>query len=206
MKVVPSGAPTSSKTVSFAPSMHRRVPVMSFFVLVTISTFDTAAMLESASPRNPILCRLIRSTTELILLVAWRMKALRSWSCSMPEPSSVTRINSMPPSLISTVTAPAPASMAFSTSSLTTLAGRSTTSPAAILSIVASSSTCISAISVRSFLLFYHRFFSLFCSLYSVFSASSGVRLEISISLSSLTMSSSLTVSNSDICPKSTSS
>ncbi len=141
IKVVPSGAPTSSKEVSFAPSRQRRVPVTLSLVLVTISTFDTAAMLESASPRKPILFRLIKSTTELILLVACRIKAFRNWFCSMPEPSSVTRINSIPPSLISTVTACAPASIAFSTSSLTTLAGRSTTSPAAILSIVISSST-----------------------------------------------------------------
>ena len=40
----------------------------------------------------------------------------------------------MPPRWISTVTAVAPASMAFSVSSFTALAGRSTTSPAAIRS------------------------------------------------------------------------
>ena len=40
----------------------------------------------------------------------------------------------MPPFWISTVTAVAPASMAFSSSSFTTLAGRSTTSPAAMRS------------------------------------------------------------------------
>ena len=56
-----------------------------------------------------------------------------SWG-AMPQPSSVTRIRAMPPERISTVTAAAPASMAFSMSSLTTLAGRSTTSPAAIRS------------------------------------------------------------------------
>ena len=46
------------------------------------------------------------------------------------------RISVLPPSLISTVMAVAPASMAFSTSSFATELGRSTTSPAAILSIV----------------------------------------------------------------------
>ena len=51
-------------------------------------------------------------------------------SGAMPQPSSVTRIRPMPPRRISTTTAELPASMAFSTSSLTTLAGRSTTSPA----------------------------------------------------------------------------
>jgi hypothetical protein len=51
-------------------------------------------------------------------------------------PLSVMRISVVPPSLISTVIAVAPASIAFSTSSFTTELGRSTTSPAAILSIV----------------------------------------------------------------------
>src|SRR6185503_1877148 len=51
----------------------------------------------------------------------------------MPHPSSRTRTNERPPPSISTATAAASASSAFSTSSLTTEAGRSTTSPAAIL-------------------------------------------------------------------------
>src|SRR5438270_11525306 len=50
----------------------------------------------------------------------------------MPVPSSVTRTRLRPPAWISTVIRVAPASREFSTSSLTTLAGRSTTSPAAI--------------------------------------------------------------------------
>jgi hypothetical protein len=50
----------------------------------------------------------------------------------MPVPSSVTRMRLRPPAPISTVIFCAPASSEFSTSSFTTLAGRSTTSPAAI--------------------------------------------------------------------------
>jgi hypothetical protein len=50
----------------------------------------------------------------------------------MPQPSSATAMNSRPPSRTSTRMREAPASIAFSTSSLTTEAGRSTTSPAAI--------------------------------------------------------------------------
>src|SRR3954464_6647181 len=50
----------------------------------------------------------------------------------MPQPSSTTWIRLRPPSLSVTSIRRAPASMAFSTSSLTTEAGRSTTSPAAI--------------------------------------------------------------------------
>ncbi|MCM1297576.1 MAG: hypothetical protein NC311_18720 [Muribaculaceae bacterium] len=46
----------------------------------------------------------------------------------------MTRMRDMPPFCSSTTTADAPASMAFSINSFTTLAGRSTTSPAAIRS------------------------------------------------------------------------
>ena len=70
MNVVPLGAPTSSKEVSCAPSRQSLVPMISFFVFVTSSTFATAAILESASPRNPMLFRDIKSDTEVILLVA----------------------------------------------------------------------------------------------------------------------------------------
>src|SRR6476619_2379926 len=50
----------------------------------------------------------------------------------MPAPSSATEMSEMPPPAISTSTRVAPASIAFSRSSLTALEGRSTTSPAAI--------------------------------------------------------------------------
>jgi hypothetical protein len=50
----------------------------------------------------------------------------------MPEPSSTIWIKSLPPSRKLTFTVRAPASMAFSIISLTTDAGRLTTSPAAI--------------------------------------------------------------------------
>jgi hypothetical protein len=54
-------------------------------------------------------------------------------SRSMPQPSSAMRISRRPPLSTSTRTSLEPASSAFSSSSLTTDAGRSTTSPAAIL-------------------------------------------------------------------------
>ena len=102
-------------------------------------------MLDNASPRNPRLFTLCKSSALVILLVAWRRNAWRTCDASIPLPLSVIRIKEIPPSLISTVIAKAPASMAFSTSSFTTLEGRSTTSPAAILSIVPASNTCIFA-------------------------------------------------------------
>lgn len=82
----------------------------------------------------------VRSSSFFTLLVAWRKKAFSTSSRAMPVPLSVTRIYRMPPPWISTVTLVAPASTAFSTSSLTIDAGRSTTSPAAI-----SSATCLSS-------------------------------------------------------------
>ena len=75
-----------------------------------------------------------RSSPVRSLEVAWRKKAVGSSAGAMPQPLSVTRMRPMPPRWISTTTAELPASMVFSTSSLTTLAGRSTTSPAAISS------------------------------------------------------------------------
>src|SRR5437764_11424343 len=50
----------------------------------------------------------------------------------MPPPSSLTWIRLLPPSCNSTSMRVAPASMLFSTSSLTAAAGRSITSPAAM--------------------------------------------------------------------------
>src|SRR5262245_51265527 len=50
----------------------------------------------------------------------------------MPVPSSLTRMRRRPPPSVTTSMRVAPASSAFSTSSFTALAGRSTTSPAAI--------------------------------------------------------------------------
>ena len=73
-----------------------------------------------------------RSSRLAILLVAWRDTASGNCSAAMPLPLSRIRIRRTPPSSRSISTRVAPASIAFSTSSLTTDAGRSTTSPAAI--------------------------------------------------------------------------
>ena len=61
-------------------------------VRVVIVTFDTAAMLASASPRNPRVAMAFRSCSRLILLVACRSKAMRMSLSSMPLPLSATRI------------------------------------------------------------------------------------------------------------------
>ena len=94
----------------------------------------TAAMLASASPRKPRLRTRARSSTVSSLEVAWRAIARRSWSPGMPAPSSATTMRTSPPASRSTSIRVAPASSAFSQSSLTAAAGRSTTSPAAMAS------------------------------------------------------------------------
>src|SRR5690606_11536209 len=85
-----------------------------------------------ASPRNPKLDTLSRSSTARILLVACACQRCSRSTRVMPKPLSATRTSSLPPSSSVTVILVAPASRAFSTSSFTTLAGRSITSPAAI--------------------------------------------------------------------------
>ena len=153
MNVVPSGHPISSNAFSSPPSIKYLLPNTSSRFFVTNSTIATALILESASPRNPRLDTLSKSSTERILLVACRKNAVLISSFRIPQPLSVIRIKLIPPSLISTVMAFAPASIAFSTNSFTTAAGRSTTSPAAILFIVFWSNTVILPILYHSFTL-----------------------------------------------------
>ena len=97
-------------------------------------------MEASASPRKPKVAMEFKSSSPTTLLVAWRRKAVGTSSGAMPQPLSVTRIKVTPPRRISTVMMVAPASTAFSTSSLITEDGLSTTSPAAM-----SSATCLSS-------------------------------------------------------------
>ena len=132
INVVPSGAPTSSRLFSCPPSIWYRQPVRLSPVFVISSTWETAVMLDKASPLNPREETVRRSSADRILLVEWRRNASGSSSRFIPQPLSVMRIKPIPPSRISAVMAVAPASMAFSISSFTTEAGRSTTSPAAI--------------------------------------------------------------------------
>jgi hypothetical protein len=93
---------------------------------------DTDDIAASASPLKPRVIMLSRSAAFDILLVAWRFSATGRSSRAIPHPLSVTRIKVIPPCFISTIISLAPASIEFSTSSLTADAGRSTTSPAAI--------------------------------------------------------------------------
>ena len=93
----------------------------------------TAPILASASPLKPSVEIFEMSSIPDILLVE-KFEAARGRSPErMPTPSSETTMRERPPSERSTVIRSASASIAFSINSLQTLAGRSMTSPAAIL-------------------------------------------------------------------------
>ena len=131
---MPHGQPTGSSDRTFPASRCRRTPFSAPCARVRRSIFDTDEIAASASPRKPSVPMQARSSCLRILLVAWRRNAVRASTGSMPQPSSVMRRKVMPPFCNSIVMFFAPASMEFSTSSLTADAGRSTTSPAAMRS------------------------------------------------------------------------
>jgi hypothetical protein len=133
---VPAGRAASSTRRILPPAISMRVPAEGLFGLrfarSLSSTRDTEAMEGRASPRKPRVAMESRSSAVRSLEVAWRSKASRASSRFMPWPLSVMRMSLRPPASTSTRMRVAPASRAFSSSSLTTEAGRSTTSPAAI--------------------------------------------------------------------------
>ena len=131
LTAVPRGQ-ASGRVPSRPFSASMRIPTSSSDRRVTRLNRDTEAMEGRASPRKPIVRITSRSEAVAILLVAWRCSATPASSAPIPPPSSTTRIRPRPPRSDSTTIRAAPASMAFSTSSLTTEAGFSTTSPAAI--------------------------------------------------------------------------
>ena len=98
---------------------------------LSIVSRATLAIEGSASPRKPSVatCSIASSGS---FEVAWRSSASAISAGVMPQPSSTTSIRSIPPPASATAIRVAPASIAFSTSSFSALAGRSTTSPAAI--------------------------------------------------------------------------
>jgi len=114
------------------------VAISSSAVRVTKCNLETEAIEGSASPLKPNEPICVISSTVFILLVEWRSKAKTASSGFIPQPLSITRIRSLPPFSITTIILLAPASIAFSTSSFTTEAGRSITSPAAILLLTSS--------------------------------------------------------------------
>ena len=150
MTVVPSGAPVAVCSTSSPPCTTTRVASGVFapcFLVVSV-TCETAAILAIASPLNPSVPMDARSSGRDILLVACWRNASSASSSSIPQPSSVTAIlvTAVLSAARSILIRFAPASTAFSTSSFTTDAARSTTSPAAMWLIVSSSRTVITPI------------------------------------------------------------
>ena len=91
----------------------------------------TKLTLASASPRNPNVWTVSRSSKLESLLVVWRSHRIGRSSARMPWPSSWIWRSLFPPSFTVTVMDVAPASRAFSSSSFSAEAGRWITSPAA---------------------------------------------------------------------------
>lgn len=143
---VPTGLAAALSTGGLPPSILMAVATSSWARRVTSVKRDTEAMDGKASPRKPNVPMATRSSAVLTLLVACLNTARRASSGLMPLPSSTTRTRPRPASSMSIKMRLAPASMAFSTSSLTTDAGRSTTSPAAIWLASASGRICTRAL------------------------------------------------------------
>jgi len=131
--VVPVGQPQGATAEHWPPLTEISAPPAASAVRLRSTNRLTSAIEARASPRKPSVPTANRSSAVAILLVAWAVTANSNSSAGMPQPLSQTRTNSVPPDSIETSIRVAPASTAFSISSLTTLAGRSITSPAAIL-------------------------------------------------------------------------
>ena len=130
---VPAGSPAGFTLISFPPANSTRVPCSSSAERVSSSRREMEAIDGRASPRNPSVEIESKSSAVRNFEVACRSNASRASSWFIPVPSSITRIMRLPPDSVSIRIDRAPASSAFSSSSFTTDAGRSTTSPAAIL-------------------------------------------------------------------------
>ena len=105
-----------------------------FFISVKENNYlgKGLAIDANASPLKPLVTILLRSSGTESLLVACLLIANFNSSLGIPCPLSMTDILSKPPFSISILIWLLPESIEFSTSSLTTWAGLSTTSPAAI--------------------------------------------------------------------------
>ena len=143
MIVVPFFVPTGSFKISFPPSNTTLVPKGSSLVFVIISKRDTEDMEARASPLKPSEYKSYKSSIFFILLVACLKNDLSTSLDKIPSPLSVILICFLPPSTISITICVELASIEFSINSLVTEEGLSTTSPAAILFIVKSSSIFI---------------------------------------------------------------
>ncbi len=124
MKFDPGGQAMGSWLSQVDALMMSFVPSWLSAWRVRSSTCEMAAIDAKASPRNPMVCSVNRSSALRILLVLWRSKARRASVSVMPTPLSMICISVRPASFRITWMLVAWASMAFSINSLTTEAGR----------------------------------------------------------------------------------
>jgi hypothetical protein len=122
--------PATGRTGCSVPPSTRISAPSAPVVRERIDKRDTEPIDGSASPRKP--SERMSKMSSPSLEVQCRPIASGNSSGRIPQPSSVTRRSVSPPPAVAISMRDAPASSAFSTSSLTTLAGRSMTSPAAI--------------------------------------------------------------------------
>lgn len=128
---VPGGKAAGPSSVTTPWSVTRFQPSSAPRGRLSMVRRATEPIEGSASPRKPSV-ETISICSSGSFEVAWRSSARAISSGRMPQPSSVTSMRSKPPEAMRTVICVAPASTAFSTSSLSAEAGRSTTSPAAM--------------------------------------------------------------------------
>ena len=88
--LVPSGQAHTSCLMTLLFSISIYVPSSSSARFVFISTWATAAIEASASPRNPMVLIRNRSSICRILLVAWRSNDMRASVSLIPLPLSIT--------------------------------------------------------------------------------------------------------------------
>ena len=137
---VPRAAPVPSSFKNFPPSTTSKLPTSEASLVINV-TCAISEMLASASPLNPREPMAKISFTSTIFDVACRVKQSLASSLFIPTPLSTILILERPaPSIVISIEF-AFASMEFSINSLTTEAGRSITSPAAILFISDSGNT-----------------------------------------------------------------
>ena len=134
---VPCGKAAGPSSIRKPWSTTTRQPLSAPAGRDSITSRATEPIDGKASPRNPRVATRSSAPSSPTKLsgnfdVACRSSASAIPSRSIPHPSSITSMPSSPPPASRTTIRPAPASIAFSTSSFNADAGRSTTSPAAM--------------------------------------------------------------------------
>ncbi len=100
--VVPCGCAAGRTGLTWPPSTLISAPACASCARVAIRRRDTEPIEGSASPRNPSVVTVSRSSSEPILLVACRASASGSSAAATPRPSSRTRTSPTPPRSTST--------------------------------------------------------------------------------------------------------